>query len=120
MRLDIDEERVAALGGAGIFATSLGERLRQAGLRVATAGPTDFTLRGTVTSQASANRRLALNDISVSAAVNLTTPDGQLLSSHLTRGDSYAGSDLAAVYREVVDEQAIDIAGQVYRELCKR
>jgi hypothetical protein len=120
VRVDIVEERTAGLGAGGGFAAALGDRLRQAGLRVTNAGPADYALRGTVTSQASANRRLALNDISVSAAVRLVSADGQQVSSHLARGDSYAGSDLLGAYRDVVDVQAVEVAGQVYRDLCQR
>lgn len=120
LRVEVAEERMGGLGPSGAFAAALGERLRQAGLRVTTAGPADFALRATVSSQASANRVLALNDVSVSTVVKVTAADGRQVSSHLGRGDSYAGSDLSGAYQEVVDGQAVEAAGQVYRDLCQR
>jgi uncharacterized caspase-like protein len=120
VRVELVEERAPALGSADGFAAALGERLRQAGLRVAASGPAEYALRGTVSSQARPNPRLALNDVSVSAVVRLLTPDGQQVSSHLARGDSYAGSDLIGAYLDVVDAQAIEVTGQLVREFCRR
>jgi uncharacterized caspase-like protein len=120
LRVEISEERSAGLGAGEGFAAALGERLRQAGLRVTTAGPADFALRGTVTSQASSNRRLALSDVSVSAVIDVSAADGRRVSSHLARGETYAGSDLLGAYRDVVAGQAVEVAGQVYRDLCTR
>ena len=120
MRLEIDEERTAGLGAGNAFAAALGERLRQAGLRVSGSGPAEYALRGTVTAQASANRHLALTDVSLSTVVTVRSADGQQVSGHLGRGDSYAGSDVLGAYRDLAAAQAMEVASKVYRDLCQR
>ena len=124
VRVDITERRMDGLGGTGArgggFASALGQRLRQAGLRISTAGAADYVLRGSVTSQANANRELALNEVSVSAAIKLAAADGQLVSSHVSREESYAGADLLGAYSDVIEAQAIEVASQVYSDLCQR
>ena len=118
VHIDIDEPR--APGWRGGFALALGERLRQAGLRVSTSGAADYVLRGTVSSQASANRLIALNEVSVNAAISVAAANGQLVASHVSREESYAGSDLSAAYLEVVAAQTTALAGQIYGDLCRR
>lgn len=124
VRVAITEQRMDGLVGAGArgggFAAALGQRLRQAGLRISTAGAADYVLRGSVTSQANANRELALNEVSVSAAIKLAAADGQLVSSHVSREESYAGADLLGAYSDVIEAQAIEVASQVYTDLCRR
>ncbi len=117
--LDIREQRIGAPGDAGGFAVELGNRLRQAGLRVTSSGPVDYALRGTVTAQTNANRRLALNEVSVNAAITVTSAGGQLVSSRVSRQESYAGADLLGAYGELIAAQAIEVAGQVFTDLCQ-
>lgn len=118
VRIEIDEPRTP--GWRGGFALALGERLRQAGLRVSSAGTADYVLRGTVSSQASANRLLALNEVAVNAAISVAAANGQLVASHVSREESYAGSDLSGAYLDVVAAQTTALAGQIYGDLCRR
>lgn len=118
VRIDIDEPRTP--GWRGGFALALGERLRQAGLRVSSAGPADYVLRGTVSSQASANRLLALNEVSVNAAISVAAANGQRVASHVSREESYAGTDLSGAYLDVIAAQTTALAGQIYGDLCRR
>jgi hypothetical protein len=121
VRLQLVENRLGA-GGArgGVFSTALGERLRQAGLRVSPQGAADYVVQGTVSSQASANRRLALNEVSVNAAITLASARGQPLSSQVSREESFAGSDLNGAWLDLVHGQATDVAAKLFADLCRQ
>jgi hypothetical protein len=103
----------------GALTSAIAERLQKAGLRVAGAGTIDYLLRGTATAQAGVNRLLALNEVSLNAALTLSRPSGEVLSTVLNREESYAGNDLTSVYLSLVQQQADRVASQVYAELCK-
>lgn len=121
VRLQLVENRLGA-GSArgGVFSTALGERLRQAGLRVSPQGAADYVVQGTVSSQASANRRLALNEVSVNAAITLASARGQPLSSQVSREESFAGSDLHGAWLDLVHGQATDVAARLFADLCRQ
>ena len=120
LRIDIQEQRQPGVGVADSFAAALGAQLRQAGLRMAGKDAFDFVLRGSVSSQANANRMLGLNEVSVSSAISVAAANGQTLSNHVSRDESYAGADLAAAYTEIIAAQALEVASQVYGDLCAR
>ncbi len=119
VRLQLVENQPAGASLGGLFSVALGERLRQAGLRVLASGAVDYVVQGTVTSQANANRRLALNEVSVNAAITLASAQGRTVSSQISREDSYAGSDLQAAYTELVQGQATDMAAKLFADLCQ-
>ena len=77
-------------------------------------------LRGSVSSQANANRLLGLNEVSVSSAISVAAANGQTLLNHVSRDESYAGADLAAAYADTIAAQALEVASQVYGDLCAR
>jgi uncharacterized caspase-like protein len=120
LRVDIDEQHGGRSSGANGFALALNDRLRQAGFRVMNAGASDYVLRGTVTTQANANRMLALNELSVNAAITVAASNGQVVSSQVSREESYAGSDLTGTYNDIVAIQAAEVAGKVLGDLCAR
>ena len=121
-RLRIELQDGSARSGAGVasaLAAALAERLRQAGLHVAVSGPADYRVHGTVGTQASAHRLLALNQVALNAAFALSTMEGLSLASHVTREESFAGTDVQGALADIVAAQAIEIAGLVYADLCK-
>jgi hypothetical protein len=121
VRMQLVENRLGAAGAhAGLFGTALADRLRQAGLRVMSQGGADFVVRGTVTAQANANRRLDLNEVSVNAAITLASANGQALSSQVSREESYAGADLLGAYVDLVQAQASEVAARLFADLCQR
>lgn len=121
VRLQLVENRLgAATSRGGAFSSALETRLRQAGLRVAGQGAADYVVQGTVSSQASANRRLALNEVSVNAAITLASARGQPVSSQVSREESFAGSDLHGAWLDLVHAQAIDVAAKLYADLCRQ
>jgi uncharacterized caspase-like protein len=120
VRLQLVENR---FGGAssrgGLFSSALEARLRQAGLRVTAQGAADYVVQGTVSAQASANRRLALNELAVNAAITLASARGQPLASQVSREESFAGSDLQGAYLDLVHAQASDVAAKLFASLCQ-
>jgi hypothetical protein len=119
VRLQLVENRIgAASSQGGAFTSALADRLRQAGMRVLSQGPADYLVQGTVTAQANANRRLALNELSVNAAITLASARGQALSSQVSREESYAGADLLGAYVDLVQGQASDVAARLFTDLC--
>lgn len=121
VRVELVENRLgAARARGGLFGNTLAERLRQAGMRVMSRGAADYVVQGTVTSQANANRRLDLNEVSVNAAITLASARGQAVSSQLSREESYAGADLLGAYTDLVQAQASDVAAKLFADLCQR
>jgi uncharacterized caspase-like protein len=121
VRVQLAENRLgSAASRGGIFSAALADRLRQAGLRVTAQGPADYVVQGTVTAQADANRRLALNEISVTAAITLASAKGEAVSNQISREDSYAGADLQGAYVDLVLGQASGVAAKLYADLCQR
>ena len=121
VRVQLVENRLGAARARGsLFGNALAERLRQAGMRVMSQGAADYVVRGTVTSQANANRRLDLNEVSVNAAITLASARGQAVSSQLSREESYAGADLLGAYTDLVQAQASDVAAKLFADLCQR
>ena len=121
VRLQLTENQPAsASSSVGLFGVALGERLRQAGVQVMATGAADYVVQGTVTSQARANRRLAVNEISVNAAMTLASSKGQVVSSQISREESYAGSDVQGAYADLIQGQASDVAAKLFADLCRR
>ena len=121
VRLQLTEnQRASTSSSDGLFSLALGERLRQAGMRVVATGAADYVVQGTVASQARANRRLAVNEISVNAAITLASTKGQAVSSQISREESYAGSDVQAAYTDLIQGQASDMAAKLFADLCRR
>ena len=122
IRLNISEQQINRLGrlrSGGTLSDAIAQRLQQSGWRVSSDGNSDYLLRGTVTAQAGANRILALNEITVNAALTMSKPSGQVVSNVLNREESYAGNDLSSAYLDVIQEQADRVVGQLYADLCK-
>ena len=82
-------------------------------------GAADYVVQGTVSMQANANRRLALNEVSVAAAITLASARGQTVSSQVSREESFAGADLQGATIDLVQGQASDVAAKLFADLCQ-
>jgi uncharacterized caspase-like protein len=125
VRVELHERRKAAAAfvsasGPGGLAFALAERLHQAGLQVITRGASDYVLHLTVATQLNTNRHLALNEVSVNAAATLTSASGRMVSSRVSREESYAGSDVTGAYSDLVQGQASDLAAGLFADLCRQ
>jgi hypothetical protein len=78
-----------------------------------------FVLRGLIRSQASANRVMAVNQVSVTMGFTLAGSDGRPVSSAEARAESYAGADVGRMAQTLVEEQADVVVAKLYSEYCR-
>ena len=78
-----------------------------------------FVLRGLIRSQASANRMMAVNQVSVTMGFTLAGSDGRPVSSADARAESYAGADVGRMAQTLVEEQADVVVAKLYSEYCR-
>jgi len=78
-----------------------------------------FVLRGLIRSQASANRVMAVNQVSVTMGFTLAGSDGRPVASAEARSDSYAGADVARMAQTLVEEQADAVVATLYSQYCR-
>ena len=78
-----------------------------------------FVLRGLIRSQASANRVMAVNQVSITMGFTLAGSDGRPVSSAEARADSYAGADVGRMAQTLVEEQADVVVATLYSDYCR-
>jgi len=103
--------------GGGEFGIALGQRLRQAGMKVGQAG--GYILQGTVSSTANRHHLLKVNEVSINAALTLLSANGQQVAAAMGREESYAGADVSNAFLELVQAQATEMASQLLTQLCQ-
>jgi hypothetical protein len=111
VKLALDEPK------GGLFTQALGQRLRQAGMKVGAGG--DYVVKGTVSAQANPHRLLRVNELALNAAVTMSTPSGREVASSLSREESYAATDVTGAYNELVQVQASEVATQLLTQMCQ-
>ena len=79
-----------------------------------------FVLRGLISAQASQNRVIAVNQVSVDMAFTLTGSDGRPISTADARSASYAGADVARMALTLVNEQADEVVARLYSDYCTK
>ena len=112
VKLALDEPK------GGLFTQALGQRLRQAGMKVGTGG--DYVVKGTVSALANPHRLLRVNELALNAAVTMNTSSGREVASSLSREESYAATDVTGAYNELVQVQASEVATQLVTQLCRQ
>jgi hypothetical protein len=78
-----------------------------------------FVLRGLIRSQASANRVMAVNQVSITMGFTLAGSDGRSVSSADARAESYAGADVGRMAQTLVEEQADVVVAKLYSDYCR-
>lgn len=79
-----------------------------------------FVLRGHVTSQASRNPMMAVNQVAVNLDFTLNGSDGRPVSHAEARAASYAGADVSRMALTLVNEQADEVVAQLYGDYCRK
>lgn len=79
-----------------------------------------FVLRGHVTSQATRNPMMAVNQVAVNLDFTLVGSDGRPVSHAEAHSASYAGADVARMALTLVNEQADEIVAQLYADYCRK
>jgi hypothetical protein len=78
-----------------------------------------FVLRGLITSQATMNPVMAVNQVTVGMGFTLSASNGKIISDVGASAASYAGADVAQMAATLVNEQADEIVARLYGDYCR-
>jgi len=78
-----------------------------------------FVLRGLISSEASRNAVIAVNQISVNMGFTLSGSNGRTISDVQASSSSYAGADVARMALTLVNEQADEVVATLYADYCR-
>jgi hypothetical protein len=78
-----------------------------------------FVLRGLISSQATRNPVIAVNQVSVNMGFTLSGSNGRILSDVQANSSSYAGADVAQMALTLVNEQADEVVARLYGDYCR-
>ena len=77
-----------------------------------------FVLRGLITSQATRNPMMAVNQVSVDMDFTLSGSNGRPISDARASTASYAGADVSKMALTLVNEKADEVVPQLYAGYC--
>jgi hypothetical protein len=78
-----------------------------------------FVLRGLISSQATRNPMMNVNQVSVSMQFTLSG-NGRIISETEAHSASYAGADVARMALTLVNEQADEVVATLYEDYCRK
>jgi len=78
-----------------------------------------FVLRGLISSQATRNPVVAVNQVAVSMAFTLTGANGRIVSDVKADSSSYSGADVSRMALTLVNEQADEVVAKLYGDYCR-
>jgi hypothetical protein len=78
-----------------------------------------FILRGLISSQATPNPLVAVNQVSVNMGFTLTGSNGRVISNTEASSSSYAGSDVQKMALTLVNEKADEVVATLYADYCR-
>jgi hypothetical protein len=78
-----------------------------------------FVMRGLITSQATVNPVLRVNQVSVGMGFTLTSANGKNISDAAASAASYAGPDVRAMAVTLLNEQADEVVSKLYSDYCR-
>jgi hypothetical protein len=78
-----------------------------------------FVLRGLITSHASVNPMMAVNQVSINMGFTLTGSNGRVISNVDADSSSYAGADVQRMALTLINEKADEVVSQLYSDYCK-
>lgn len=79
-----------------------------------------YILRGLIATQATRNRIVNVNQVSVSMNFTLTASNGRTISQADARNESYAGADTQGMALTLINERADEVVAQLYSDYCQR
>jgi len=77
-----------------------------------------FVLRGLISSQASVNAVLPINQVAVTMGFTLSEAGGRVISDVVESSSSYAGADVARMALTLVNEKADEAVARLYADYC--
>ncbi len=78
-----------------------------------------FVLRGLISSEATRNPMMAVNQVSVNMGFTLTGSNGRVISGTEASSSSYAGADVDRMALTLVDEKADEVVAKLYADYCR-
>lgn len=78
-----------------------------------------FILRGLITSQATRNPMIRVNQVEVSMGFTLSGSNGRIISDVAANSSSYAGANVAQMALTLVNEQADEVVARLYGDYCR-
>ncbi|MFI4888310.1 MAG: hypothetical protein ACHP7B_06135 [Burkholderiales bacterium] len=78
-----------------------------------------FVLRGLISSEATRNPVIAVNQVSVNMGFTLTGSNGRLISDTEASSSSYAGADVERMALTLVNEKADEVVAKLYADYCR-
>ena len=78
-----------------------------------------FVLRGLISSQATVNAIVRVNQISVNMGFTLSGANGRIVSEAQASSSSYAGADVSSMALTLVNEQADEVVARLYADYCR-
>ena len=78
-----------------------------------------FVLRGLITSQATVNPVLRVNQVSVGMGFSLASSNGKHVADASAAAASYSGPDVRAMALTLLDEQADEVVSKLYSDYCR-
>jgi hypothetical protein len=78
-----------------------------------------FVLRGLISAEASGNRIIAVNQVSVNMGFTLADSKGRVISDVGASSASYAGANVAQMALTLVNEQADEVVAKLYGDYCR-
>jgi hypothetical protein len=78
-----------------------------------------FVLRGLISSQATRNPLIAVNQVSVNMGFTLTGSNGRVISDTEASSASYAGADVQKMALTLVNEKADEVVATLYADYCR-
>ena len=78
-----------------------------------------FVLRGLISSQATRNPMIAVNQVSVSMKFTLYGSNGRLISDTEASSSSYAGANVEQMALTLVNEKADEVVPTLYADYCR-
>jgi hypothetical protein len=79
----------------------------------------NFVLRGLITSQATYNPIVRVNQVSVGMGFTLAASDGRTVANAAANAASYAGPDVRAMAVTLLNENADEVVSKLYSEYCR-
>jgi hypothetical protein len=79
----------------------------------------NFVLRGLISSQATRNPMMAVNQVSVNMGFTLTGSSGRVISNVDANSSSYAGADVQHMALTLVNEKADEVVAELYSDYCR-
>jgi hypothetical protein len=78
-----------------------------------------FVLRGLISSHATMNPVMPVNQVSVTMGFTLAGANGRMISDVDANSSSYSGADVAQMALTLVNEQADEVVARLYADYCR-